>query len=47
MNIYERLAVWLVFCVLMAVIFVTNGCTVITSDDPEWQYPVSYKEGLR
>ena len=46
MNIYERLALWLVFCVLITVI-VTSGCAVVTSDDPEWQYPVSYKEGLR
>jgi uncharacterized protein YceK len=46
MNIYERLALWLVFCVLMTVIF-TSGCTVVTSSDPQWQYPVNYSEGLK
>jgi hypothetical protein len=37
MNIYERMALWLVFCVLMTVI-ITSGCAVTTSD-PEWSYP--------
>ena len=45
MNIYERLAVWLVFCVLMTMI-ITSGCTVVTSDHTEWQYPVSYSEAV-
>ena len=35
MNIYERLALWLVFCVLMTVI-ITSGRAVTTTSDPEW-----------
>ena len=44
MNIYERVALWLVFCVLMTVI-ITSGCTVVTSDSASWEYPVNYTEG--
>ena len=38
MNIYERLALWLVFCVLMTVI-ITSGRAVTTTSDPEWSCP--------
>ena len=37
MNIYERVALWLVFCVIMTLI-ITRGCTMVTSNDPEWTY---------
>ena len=38
MNIYERVALWLVFCVIMTLI-ITSGCTMVTSNNPEWTYP--------
>jgi hypothetical protein len=33
MNIYERVALWLVFCVIMTLI-ITSGCTMVTSNEP-------------
>ena len=33
--------------IILIISIALSGCTVVSSDDPEWTWPVSYKEEIK